>query len=344
MNGMKSGTEAPGGGNRRAPTATLLVPCFNEAGSIGPALRSVLDDFVRAEAEILVIDGGSSDDTRAEVEAMIRAGEPVRILDNPGRIQSRGLNLGIGEARGRFIVRLDAHGLYPPHYVKRCLELLEEHDAACAGGVMWPQGETPVQKAVAAAMRHPLGVGNARYHLGGYSGEYEGVYLGAFRREVFETAGLFDPRAVTNEDAELYARIRKSGGRIWLDGSLRVTYHPRKTFRALAAQYFRYGRGRFATARKHRGLTSWRQVAPLIHLMLTVAALGAALWLPWTLLYPGAYFGAVFFVSLFGRFESVPAGGRILVFLSFIIMHFFWAAGFLSAPFSFKKGPPPNRP
>lgn len=319
------------------PEISVLVPCLNEEGAIGPALLSVLDDFVRTKAEVLVIDGGSTDGTLAEVDDLIKAGEPVRILENPFRIQSRGLNIGIREARGEFVVRLDAHCLYPPGYIRRCLALLEENQADCAGGVMWPQGETPVQKAIGAAMRHPLGVGDAKYHLGGYSGEYEGVYLGAFRRAVFERVGLFDPEALTNEDAELYARIRKSGGRIWLDGDLKVTYRPRASLRALASQYFRYGRGRRATAKKHGGLTSWRQAAPPAHLLLTIASFAAAPWLPWTLLYPAAYLLAVLGITLLGRFEDVPAGARWMVFFAFMTMHFSWAAGFLSGAFSARR-------
>lgn len=319
----------------------ILVPCLNEAGSIGPALRSVLDDYVRAEAEILVIDGGSTDGTLDEVEALIQAGEPIRILKNPGRIQSRGLNIGVRESTGKYIVRLDAHGLYPPDYVMRCIALLEEKGAACAGGVMGPVGETRTQKAIAAAMKHPLGVGDAKYHLGGYSGEYEGVYLGAFRREIFAKAGLFDESLATNEDAELYARIRKAGGKIWLDGSLRVVYRPRKSLMALASQYFKYGRGRFATARKH-GLSSWRQAVPPVHLLLVLAALAAAPWLPWTLLYPAGYLVAVFILTLLGRFPDVPPGARGLVFLSFLVMHFFWAAGFLTAPLRRSVSTPPD--
>lgn len=327
-----------------AKNISILVPCLNEAGSIGPALRSVLDDFVRAKAEILVIDGGSTDGTLAEVEAFIQAGEPVRILENPFRIQSRGLNTGIGEARGDCVVRLDAHCLYPPGYIQRCAALLEENQADCAGGVMWPRGETRAQKAIAAAMSHPLGVGDAKYHLGGYSGEYEGVYLGAFRKAIFEKVGLFDPEAVTNEDAELYARIRKGGGRIWLDGSLKVIYRPRSSLGALASQYFRYGRGRFATSRKHGGLTSWRQAVPPAHLLLTIASFAAAPWFPWTLFYPAAYVLAVLGITLFGRFEDVPAGARWKVFFAFVTMHFSWAAGFLTAPFRGSPSIPPHPP
>ncbi len=322
---------------------TILMPCLNEEGSIGPALRSVLDDYVRAEAEILVIDGGSTDGTLAEVEELIRAGEPIRVLHNPFHIQSQGLNIGIRESCGRYVVRLDAHCLYPPNYVKRCVTLLEENNAACAGGVMWPVGETLAQKAVAAAMRHPLGVGDAKYHLGGYSGEYEGVYLGAFRREALEAAGLFDPEAVTNEDAELYARIRKNGGRIWLDGNLKVTYRPRSTLKALAAQYFRYGKGRLATARRH-GLTSWRQAAPPVHLLLVLAACAAAPWFLWPLLYPAAYLLVVAMVTLLGRFEDVPPGGRLYVFSSFLTIHFSWAAGFLAAALSPRRKGHPEAP
>lgn len=326
--GPENGTKPRG---EDSPEVTILVPTLNEETRIGPAIRSVLDDFVRARAEILVIDGGSTDGTLAAVDGLIREGAPIRVLGNPFRIQAQALNLGVREARGKYVVRLDAHCLYPPRYVERCLALLEEKGAACAGGIMRPKGETPVQKAIAAAMSHPFGVGDARYHLGGYSGEYEGVYLGAFRREVFETAGLFDPRAVTNEDAELFARIRKQGGKIWLDGDLRVEYFPRRSLKALFSQYFRYGQGRFYTTQKHGRFSSWRQVVPLAHLLLLILSILLAPVFPVLLLYPSIYLFSALAISLFGKFESAPFSIRGFVFLSFIIMHTAWAAGFFGA-------------
>jgi hypothetical protein len=196
---------------------------------------------------------------------------------------------------------------------------------------MWPIGETPFQKAVACAMRHPVGVGNARYHLGNYSGwNPDGVYLGAFRRDVFEKVGLFDPAAHPNEDAELNLRMTLAGLKIWLDGSLRVTYFPRTSFSSLARQYFLYGRGRRYTTRKHGRMTSWRQAFPIALVAGLAGCFAAAPFFPIALAFPGAYAAGLVVSAL-----AVSCGGReswgvrLRLIPVFATMHVAWALGYI---------------
>ena len=312
-----------------APVFTILLSCLNEEKRIGAAIESLLDGHFRTRGEMIVLDGGSTDRTREIVEGFIGQGWDIRIVHNSGRIQSEGLNLGLREARGAFIIRADAHGIYPPRYAERCLEMLARPDVANAGGIMSPEGEKPVQKAIALAMRHPVGVGDAKYHLGNYQGCYAGVYLGAFKREIFDRVGGYDPSVHPNEDADLNLRILATGAKIWLDGSLRVTYFPRDSFRTLFAQYFNYGRGRARTTLKHRRFTSWRQVLPPLLALSMIGAIGLAFVRPLFLLWIGLYLAAVLAAAVTARFEPKPARSiRFLVFPAFVIMHLAWGLGF----------------
>src|SRR5262249_45791673 len=88
------------------------------------------------------------------------------------------------------------------------------------------------------------------------------VFLGAFRRKIFERVGGYDSNAVTNEDAELNQRILASGGKIYLSRKIVVQYFPRDSFRGLAKQYFKYGRGRARTLLKHRTFPTPRPAIP----------------------------------------------------------------------------------
>ncbi len=272
------------------PTVTIAMPCLDEARHIAPCLRSVLEqDYPPDLLEVVVADGGSRDGTR-EAVASIAAGDPrIALVDNPGRIQAAGMNEAIRRARGDVIVRMDVHCSYARDYVRRCVEVLERTGADNVGGAQRARAETPFQRALCAALDSPLGVGGARYRSAREEGPADTVFLGAFRRRVFEEVGLYDPGAVTNEDAELNQRIVAAGGRVYLSRDIVVHYYPRDSFAALARQYFRYGRGRARTLLKHRSLPSPRPVLPAAMVAAGVALLATAHLQPFTPALFGAY-------------------------------------------------------
>jgi succinoglycan biosynthesis protein ExoA len=324
------------------PLFTILLTCLNEEKRVGAAISSLLDDHFREHGEMIVLDGGSIDGTREIVRGFISAGWPIRLIDNPGRIQSGGLNRGLKEARGPYILRADAHCIYPPRYAERCLEMLGRPEVANAGGIMYSTGERPVQKAIALAMRHPVGVGDAKYHLGNYQGYYDGVYLGAFKREIFDRIGGYDPSVHPNEDADLNIRILAAGAKIWLDGSLRVVYFPRESFGKLWIQYFDYGRGRCRTTIKHRRFASWRQTLPPLFIGSLIGALTILVFNPIFLSWIALYLASVLAVALFGRFEPAPVlSVRFLIFPAFLVMHIAWGMGFWAGlPTIVRRGSP----
>lgn len=316
---------------------SVVMPCLNEEPYIRRAIESLLDDDFREKGELIVVDGVSSDRTREIVREFIGKGVQVKLLENTHKTQAYGLNLGIQEARGDVILRADAHCVYPPGYVRDCIRLLGESGAEAAGGRMWPVGKERVQEAVALALRHPVGVGDARWHLGNYKGFAESAYLGTFRRELFEEIGLYDTNCRANQDGELYLRILKAGGKIFLDGSIKVAYFPRRTLAGLAGQYFRYGKGRAYTTWKHRHMTSWRQAGPplLAAGMAGSLAAGVTAGEPWFFVGPVLYGLGLFGAAFVGfRNEEEECGGRqittrLLVTLAWAIMHLSWGAGFL---------------
>ncbi len=280
------------------------MPCLNEARYIGACLRSVLaQDYPPDRLEILVADGGSSDGTRDVVERIAAEDPRVILVDNPGRWQAAGMNAAIRRARGDVIVRMDVHCEYASDYVRKCVEVLERTGADNVGGAQRARAETAFQRAVCAALDSPLGVGGASYRSAHNEGFVDTVFLGAFRRRVFEEVGLYDPGAVTNEDAELNQRIHAAGGRVYLSREVVVHYYPRDSFQALAKQYFRYGRGRARTLLKHRKLLSPRPFIPAALVATGVALLATAHLQPFT----PAFFWA--FAALTG-FEAVRVGRK----------------------------------
>lgn len=325
-----------------SPLVSVVMPCWNEERFIRRAIESLTDDYFRENCELIAVDGMSDDRTREIIQEISEEGTPIRLLENPNRTQAHGLNLGIRAARGTYIVRADAHCVYPPGYVKRCIELLEETGADNAGGRMLPVGLNDSQQAIALAFQHPLGVGDARWHLGNYRGEVDRVYLGTYRRELFDEIGLFDTNCRTNEDAELDIRIIKAGKRVYLDSSIQVVYYPRETFKKLIKQYFHYGKGRAYTTLKHKTITSWRQLAPQAILGGLIVSLGLSFWNPLFLLIPMAYAASLVSISLLSwRRQAKPASAakislkqRLLMAAACGIMHLSWAVGFMVTCFS----------
>lgn len=242
---------------------TIGIPCLNEEAHIEATVRNALDqDYPRELIQVLVADGGSSDGTLRILGELAAADDRLEIVENPGRIQARGMNEIIGRARGDIIVRFDAHAEYALDYVRSAVRVLYETGADVVGGAQRSRATTPFQHAVCAAMTSPLGVGGAAYRSAESEGWVDTVWLGAFRRRVFETSGLYDPGAITNEDAELNQRVLAHGGRVYLSRDIVAHYHPRLTLTALARQYHRYGVGRARTLLKHKGLPKVRPLIP----------------------------------------------------------------------------------
>ena len=253
------------GSSSPPPFVTIGMPCLDEERHIERCLRSALEqDYPIPRLEILVADGGSTDRTREIVRRIAGESRRISLIENPGRLQSAGMNEIVRRARGEIVVRMDVHAEYAPDYVRKSVEVLERTGADNAGGAARVLATSRFQQAVCAAMESPLGVGGSKYRSAENEGWVESVFNGAFRRRVFETVGLYDPCAVTNEDAELNQRIQAAGGRVYLSREIVAHYIPRDRPAALARQYFRYGQGRARTVLKHRRLLSLRPVIPFL--------------------------------------------------------------------------------
>jgi glycosyltransferase involved in cell wall biosynthesis len=272
------------------PFVTIAMPCLNEERFIEACLESVRrQDYPADRYEVLIADGGSTDRTR-EIVARLSAADPrIRLVDNPARIQAPAMNQMIRASKGDVVVRMDVHCEYAGDYVRRCIEALEKSGADNVGGAQRARAKTFFQKALCAALESPLGVGGAKYRGAEYEGFVDTVFLGAFRRRVFETVGLYDPHAITNEDAELNQRIIAQGGKVFLSRDIVVHYYPRESFSSLARQYFKYGRGRARTLLKLRRFLSVRPAIPFLLVCGGTTLLAASVIQPLALLPFGAY-------------------------------------------------------
>src|ERR1051325_9071798 len=147
------------------PTVSILIPSYQEAAFITPCLESVLA-FSLPEgwtAETVVIDGGSTDGTRDLVRGLIARDSRVRLMENPRRTQAFAMNLGIVASRSDYILRLDAHSVYPRDYLAKLIETAVRTGADNTGGRIrtLPRNTSYEAALVQALTTHPFGVGSS---------------------------------------------------------------------------------------------------------------------------------------------------------------------------------------
>ncbi|MCI0627104.1 MAG: glycosyltransferase family 2 protein [Acidobacteria bacterium] len=242
---------------------TVIIPCRDEVTHIERCLRGILQfESPSGGFETLVADGLSDDGTAEIVRRLASKNPQLRVIDNPVRIAPAGLNEAIRAARGRVIVRIDAHTEYAPDYLVRCLEVLSKTDADNVGGPARTKADSYIQKAVAAAYHSPFSVGGARFHNPEYEGYVDTVTYGCWPRATFEKYGLFDEELVRNQDDEHNLRIIRGGGKIWQSPSIKSWYRPRSSLRALFKQYMQYGYWKVRVIQKHKLPASWRHLVP----------------------------------------------------------------------------------
>lgn len=294
------------------PTVTVAIPVYNEERYLGACLAAI-DAQTYPVAEILVVDGHSTDATRAIALAHPR----VRLLDNPRRIQAAALNIALETARSDVLVRVDGHCRIAPDYIERSVTALKTKGAAMVGGGMSPVVTKAAQRSIARAMASRAGAGPARFHVGGRGGWVDTVYLGVYSVEVARAVGGYREDVGVNEDYEFAVRVAAHGG-IWFDPDIRSEYVPRDSLCAVAMQFYRYGRSRAATVRIHPSSLQPRQLAAPALVLAFASPLRR-----WAL---GAY---SLLLLVIAAKESAADDGAPGMALVLPMMHLPWGVGFL---------------
>ena len=312
------------------PAISVILPVLNEESHLEGAVLSVLSQDYRGPLEIILALGPSRDRTNEIAAKLASQDNRVKLLDSPTGKTAAGLNLALAASKSPVVVRVDGHAQIPKNYISLIVEILNKTGAVNVGGVMAAVGTTAFERAVAGAMRSPLGVGASRFHTGGEAGEVDTVYLGAFRREALVAIGGFDERFTRAQDWELNFRLRENGGVIYFDPRLHVTYRPRSSIGALAKQYFEYGRWRRVVSRRHSGTINYRYLAPPFALIGFSASLILGIALSSIFFIPALVY--LLFVVLASLKISTSMSEYFLLLLVIPTMHFAWGAGFISSP------------
>jgi len=309
---------------------SVVLPILNEERHLSQTISAILAQDYVGGFEVILALGPSSDRTNEIASALAAKDSRVVLVDNPTGRTANGLNAAIAKAKFPIISRIDGHAEISPTYLSQAAAILEKTGAVNVGGIMAAVGTTKFESAVATAMRSPLGVGSSRFHTGGVAGPADTVYLGTFRKSALLEVGGYDERFTRAQDWELNFRLRKSGGKIWFDPSLVVTYRPRSTIKALAKQYFQYGTWRRAVSRSHKGSVNFRYLAPPTALVINTISLIFGLVITPLFLIPLATY--VFAIILGSLVIGKSFAEKLILPIVLATMHMVWGAGYLSSP------------
>ena len=323
VNSHESSAAGPAG-------VSVVLPILNEERYLAGAITGILAQQYLGPLEVILALGPSSDRTNEIAQALASKDSRIVLVENPSGRTAAALNRAIAASKYSIICRIDGHAEIAPTYIANAVKVMNQTSAVNVGGIMAASGIGAFERAVATAMRSPLGVGVARFHTGGKPGPADTVYLGLFNKAALLAIGGYDERFTRAQDWELNFRLRQAGGTIWFDPDLVVTYRPRPNFRALARQYFEYGRWRRAVSRNHKGTINLRYLAPPVTVAITALSiifgvvLNSIFFLPAGLYLLGNLIGSFIIGKDWKERVSLPA---ILA-----TMHFSWGIGFITSP------------
>ncbi len=322
------------------PDVAVVMPVLNEENYLEAAVLAILSQDYDGQIQVVLALGPSTDRTD-EVAARICAGDSrVSSVQNPSGRTPEGLNAALAATKQEIVVRVDAHSELSDGYIRLAVETLQRTGADNVGGIMGARGITRFEKAVAAAMTSPLGVGSASFHTGGSEGPAETVYLGVFKRSALERVGGYDPAFTRAQDWEMNHRIRETGGLVWFNPDLFVTYRPRPSVRKLAKQYFEYGSWRHEVMRRHPETrtrkSALRYYAPPLAVLLIVIGkllgsigfvMGNAL--VWGYIFTFGYVALTLVSSM--TLVKRARGGALWLPIVLMTMQMSWGIGFLTS-------------
>jgi len=324
------------------PDVAVVMPVLNEENYLSAAVQAILTQDYLGKLHIVLALGPSSDKTDSVAEQLAKSDPRVSTVPNPTGRTPEGLNAALEATTQPIVVRVDAHSELSDGYIRMAIETLQRTGADNVGGIMGARGVTSFEKAVAAAMTSPLGVGSAAFHTGGVEGPAETVYLGVFQRSALDRVGGYDPAFTRAQDWEMNHRIRATGGTVWFNPALFVTYRPRPSIRKLAKQYFEYGSWRHEVMRRHPETrtrkSALRYYAPPVAVLgvfggLLAGLIGSALEIfPlafWGFLAPIGYV-ALTLVSSLSLVKRANGGAKWLPIV-LATMQMSWGIGFLTS-------------
>ncbi len=319
-------------------TVSIVIPCRNEEKYIAKCLDSILaQDYDVSKISVYVCDGKSTDGTAAIVNEYALKHPTIILLINEKQTTPFALNLGIKASTADVSIILGAHSELYPDYVSNCIAAFAHGDLiGCTGGIIENVYENEVAEVIGKAMSSGFGVGNAHFRTGDKDGYVDTVAFGAYKKEVFEKAGFFDEELIRNQDDEFNFRVIRHNFAIYLARNIRSKYYVRAAFDKLFKQYYQYGYWKVYVNKKHRTVTTTRQLVPLAFVLFLLIGFISSFFSPVFLYLFLAGLVAYMLLSAYSA-AKISSGIKqtFQVMKAFFILHFSYGSGYLQGIIDF---------
>jgi glycosyltransferase involved in cell wall biosynthesis len=318
---------------------SVLVPVLNEELHIREAVARMQGQDLEDGFELIFLDGRSSDRTREILEELAQEDPRIRVFDNPERRTPQALNIGLREARGSLVARMDAHSYYPSCYLSAGAKRLAKGDVDWVSGPQLAAGVDTWSRRVALALSSPLGTGGAAFRRRmGEEVEVDSGFTGLWRRECLDEYGGWDERWPVDQDYELAARMRADGRKIVCIPEMAAEYIPRNSLKRLFKQYWTYGYYRVKTSLAHpRSMRRSHVLPPGLALATTFSLIAPRPLRTLSRLGLGIYALAIGYATIE---VAVPGHGRDAPSLPLVFACMHLAAGFGFLAGCVRFGPP----
>lgn len=310
--------------------ASIIIPCRNEVKHIESTLNALLNSTIK-NIEILVVDGLSNDGTREKLEQLKNQFHNIKIIDNHLQVTPVAFNLGIKNSTGTFIFIVGARHTLDPNYIETCIDILEKDSKiGCVGGKVINAYENRESLLISKALSSSFAVGGGNFRIKESDSFVDTVGTPAYRRTIFDEIGYFDEELLRNQDDEFNFRVIKQGYKILFTTKTSIQYYVRANFKNLYKQYFQYGYWKVYVNKKHRTVTTLRQVVPLFFVLyLFLGLLSSFIYLPLI-----KFNSLGIFIYLFASFYSANKLSENLdetfsIMKAFFILHFGYGYGYL---------------
>lgn len=258
------------------PFVSVLLVTRNEQDYIEKALSSLIKQtYPKEYYEIIVIDGESTDDTLKIVAKLIEKYKTellnIRVINNPKRILSAGWNIGIKEAKGEYVVRIDAHAEADGDFIEKNVQtIINIKDATCVGGRLTTMSLDGSKDIVSKVLSSPFGVGNSLFRVSDTAGYADTAVYGLYKKDIFDQVGYFNEQYVRNQDIELHSRIRSWGGKFYFNPEIHSVYYSRNTVAKMIKQALENGKWNMVLLKNQRSAVRLRHLIPFAFVLFII--------------------------------------------------------------------------
>ena len=323
------------------PFVSVLLVTRNEQEYIKKALISLINQsYPKEYYEIIIIDGESTDNTLQIVNEFIETYKTdsfdIRILNNPKHILAAGWNIGIKEAKGEYVVRIDAHAEADVDFIEKNIQTINKiEDAICVGGKLTTKSLDGDDDIVSMVLSSPFGVGNSSFRVSDVACYADTAVYGLYKKEIFNQVGYFNEQYVRNQDIELHSRIREAGGRFFFNPEIHCVYYSRNTVKKLIKQAWGNGKWNMVLLKNQASAVRLRHLIPFVFvLFLMVTTVLGFIWACFWLLELGVIILHIILGIIFGIKKTKKISEIIKMPFLFMMLHVSYGMGYLEGVFT----------